>query len=67
MMSFIFQGIIFGREFYSPDVDWATLQQHHLGGVKVPKPDLKSHRIFVRHTDSGARHLRAGSMLLYEV
>ena len=67
MMSFIFQSIIFGKEFYSPGVDWATLQQHHLGGLKVSKPDFKSYRVFIRSTGSGTRHLAAGGMLLYEV
>ena len=52
---------------YSPGVDWETLQQYNFGGIKVPKPHLKSYRVFVRDTGSGARHLRAGSMLLYEV
>lgn len=36
-------------------------------GYRIENPNIKGYKVFVQSTGSGARHLKAGSYLLYEV
>ena len=52
------------NELLSPNVD---TKSNPLIGSKIAKPDNEDFQVFVQSTGSGARHLPAGSMLLYKV
>ena len=56
------------RYFFTPgpDVIPETLQQYRLLGEGVKRPTLDDYIVFVQSTGSGARHLPAGSRLLYD-
>lgn len=44
-----------------------VVKQVGVPGDRIERPNVKGYRVFVQSTGSGARHLSAGSYLLYEV
>ena len=54
-------------DFFSPTVDTKTLKKRGFLGERVSRPKVDGYRLFVQSTGLGARHLPAGSMILYEV
>lgn len=51
---------------FSPNVALSVLYENDLLGEGVQKPGYKNYQLFVQSTGSGARHLPAKSVLLYE-
>ena len=55
-------------ELFLPNVTIDVLYDNNLLGEGIRRPDreYKKYRVFIQSTGSGARHLPAESLLLYE-
>lgn len=56
-----------GEELFSPGIDAEGLRKHQLVGNEVSRPKYRGFKVFVESTGIGARHLKGGTMILYQV
>ena len=52
---------------FSPGIDIEGMRKHQLVGNIVNRPKYKGFKVFVQSTGLGARHLKGGTMILYQV